>query len=228
MGTKYIYLIRHGEYNDYENQDVPLDLPPIEFEKYIANSTKYDVGLTEKGIEQAKLTGQKMKSYPIDKIYYSSLPRARETAYYIAQAFPDKKMTVNETPDLLECLPFTDIDTAKRYANDITSEDLAIHRKHADDGMSTFFKFKSTDEEKDVHEILVCHGNIIRYFISLILDIKKPDDWLGMWIDNCGISMLRISQRGYIRLLSLNDTGHLPRELLEEFLYGLNDVKKND
>ena len=38
-----------------------------------------DISLSEKGVEEAKLAGEKLKDLPIDLCYISSLKRARQT-----------------------------------------------------------------------------------------------------------------------------------------------------
>jgi len=54
----------------------------------------------------------------------------------------------------------------------------------------------------DSHEVLVCHGIILRCFVCCALAINV-DTWGKLNIDHCGISAMR-------RLLTHNETGCLP------------------
>jgi len=59
--TTSIFLVRHG----------------------LRYHTKGDPGLTEEGVEQAKMVGKYLQQYPIAQVCTSPLLRAKETAYYI-------------------------------------------------------------------------------------------------------------------------------------------------
>ena len=69
MARRTIFLIRHGQYQRIKPDESDGDLT-------MAQANKLDGGLTPLGIEQAKLTAQRLSSYPISAIHCSSLPRA--------------------------------------------------------------------------------------------------------------------------------------------------------
>ena len=64
----------------------------------------------------------------------------------------------------------------------------------------------------DRHEVIVCHGNIIRYFALRALQ-ASPEAWVNTDVNNCGLSEILVKPDGQVMLLSHNDTGHLPAEL---------------
>ncbi len=68
--------------------------------------------------------------------------------------------------------------------------------------------FKPT-RKADRHEIIVSHGNLIRYFVTRVMG-APPESWLHNDIANCGISEVIITADGKALLISHNDTGHLP------------------
>jgi serine/threonine-protein phosphatase PGAM5 len=57
-------------------------------------------------------------------------------------------------------------------------------------------------------EVIVGHGNVIRYFVCRGLQIP-PEAWLRFSVFNCSITYLVISPSGYVSVRSLGDTGHL-------------------
>lgn len=69
-----LYLIRHGE--------SVANVEPI------VAGRRADVGLTERGHRQAALLGRRLTEHPIpaDVLYVSTLPRAQQTAGYVARA----------------------------------------------------------------------------------------------------------------------------------------------
>jgi serine/threonine-protein phosphatase PGAM5 len=58
------------------------------------------------------------------------------------------------------------------------------------------------------NDIIVCHGNLIRYFIMRALQ-APPEGWIQMDIYNCSICEITIDAKGCARLISHNDSGHL-------------------
>jgi len=64
----------------------------------------------------------------------------------------------------------------------------------------------------DAHDIVVCHGNVIRWFVCRALKVDA-DAWLGMSIANCSLTLIQIRADGSAKLLAFADSGHLPYEL---------------
>ena len=73
--------------------------------------------------------------------------------------------------------------------------------------------------QKHEFEIIVCHGNIIRYMFCRALQLP-PECWLRMSIFNCSLTYIMIPANGYATCRFLGDIGHLP--------YDYNTIKNND
>jgi broad specificity phosphatase PhoE len=65
------------------------------------------------------------------------------------------------------------------------------------------------------NEIIVSHGNLIRYLASRVLG-SATDSWLRMRTFNCGITEIAVESDGRLWLVSHNDVGHLPSEFITE------------
>lgn len=152
-----------------------------------------------------------MSAYPIDKIYSSVLPRAIETAKYIAESYTGKELTVQQFPELLECSPWVSKDVSEQHGDVMTLDEINSHRLHADNAFEKFFK--PADEYADSHEVLVCHGDLIRYLITKVIE-TKADYWIKLKVYNCGLSIVEIKEDGCMFLRTLNDHGHLTYELI--------------
>jgi broad specificity phosphatase PhoE len=79
-----------------------------------------------------------------------------------------------------------------------------------DAAFARYFKRPRSGER---HELLVAHGNIIRYFVRRALGdpIAK---WLRMNITQCGLTVIVVGpRRGRVVLMSFNDVGHLPPKM---------------
>jgi len=186
MATRTIYLVRHG-LHDHELEG----------------------GLTPVGVEQARLTAQRFRSLPISAIHCSTMPRAAETAEIIAQVFPD--VPLHRSRGLRECFPcIPPIPVYIEYFAQVPAEDIVQGRKQAEKAFVRYFK---RARGKDKHEILVSHGNLIRYFVCRVLQIR-PEAWGSMDMGNCGISKVLTKSDGWMILVSHNDVGHLPHRLI--------------
>jgi broad specificity phosphatase PhoE len=47
------------------------------------------------------------------------------------------------------------------------------------------------DDEGDSYDVVVCHGNVIRYFVCRALQLP-PEGWLKLATFNCGLTHLAI------------------------------------
>jgi len=62
-------------------------------------------------------------------------------------------------------------------------------------------------------DILVCHGNVIRYCVCRALQLD-PAAWLRMSVHNGSITVLVIKASGRVSLLELGSAGHFPPDML--------------
>jgi len=193
MATRTLYLIRHGLHESKHN-----------------HNDKLGPALTPVGVEQAKLTAQRFRSLPISAIHCSTLRRAAETAEIIARELSD--IPLHRSRGLWECVPCVPPRYAE-YFEDYPAEDLARDKEQAEKAFDRYFK-RARGEDK--HEIVVSHGNLIRYFVCRVL--QAPKAWGRMDLCNCGISEVLIKSDGGMILVSHNDVRHLPNHLITSLI----------
>lgn len=190
MGQRIIYMVRHG-------QAEPHDLSP-------------DSPLTPLGKQQAQLVGQRLLQSPIHTIYYSSLRRAAETANIIATEFPN--VPSHSSKLLWECpwrVMANAIEqvSARAVSHPLDPQTLDPQIQRLDQAFKHHFTPTETDDDR--HELLVCHGNVIRYFVCKALQISFTT-FQHMEICNCSLSIVSIANTGRSILIAYNDVGHLP------------------
>jgi serine/threonine-protein phosphatase PGAM5 len=188
-GTRTLYLIRHGLYDEDDPRDEAVGK-----------------GLTENGRTQARMTGARLAAFgvPFDTLWASPFSRARETAAIIAESL--NGLTPRLAPELAECTP-----TTRR--KDIMA-DLAPGEAEACVAQleRAFARFFVPSPAGDRHELLVCHGNVIRWLWCRALGVETAA-WLGMAIANCSITVIQIKPDGACKLYVFGDAAHLPVEL---------------
>ncbi len=154
--------------------------------------------LTALGRAQAKRIGKALVNDRIDAVFASTMLRARTTAALIAE---DRKLMVHSTPLLCECIP-------TKIGFYIPPRTIAEGKKQADRAFARFFKKTKTTRT----ELIVCHGNIIRYFVARALGVPGTT-WRKMAIFHASITEIRIHSDGRAVLFSYNDVAHLPPRL---------------
>ena len=132
------------------------------------------------------------------------MQRARDTADMIGAERPAARFEV--LPDLAECTPPTRRAEAMQGE---TPEDLAACPAQLDRLFATHFR-PSADGERS--ELMVCHGNVIRYLVTRALGVDTQA-WLEMSVGHASITRIRIEPDGRMKVLSVGDVGHLPPNL---------------
>jgi len=185
-----IVLVRHGNYVDDPAADPRLGphISPI-------------------GVAQAHLVGARLAAMPtrFDALYASPLQRARDTSAVIAEDFPGRHFEVVD--DLAECTPPT---RRQEVMAQEKPEDLASCRTQLDRAFARFFRPAAGHEETD---LLVCHGNVIRYLVTRALGVDTKA-WLEMSPGHASITRIRVEADGRFKVISVGDVGHLPPNLL--------------
>jgi serine/threonine-protein phosphatase PGAM5 len=181
-----IVLVRHGNYVDDPRADPRLG-----------------PGLSPLGVAQAQLAGARLAGSPtrFDAMLVSPLQRARDTAALIAVSFPGRHFEVVD--DLAECTPPT-----RRHeviANE-KPEELAACAAQLDRVFARYFKPAVGREQTD---LLVCHGNVIRYLVTRALGVDTSA-WLEMSPGHASITRIRVEADGRFKVLSVGDVGHIP------------------
>jgi len=210
--TRHVIFIRHGQYDETYPEDEKRVLTPL-------------------GREQARLTGIRLaqmiqsshdKSEPcrIKSMHVSNLTRAKETADIIAEYISPLQTDLNRTdpdPLLNEGRPCHHIPSGKVTLSTIQKTEEQHERIE-----QGFLKYVYTatppttpkEEEEDVKhefEIVVCHGNVIRYFFCRALQLP-PEAWLRLCTFNCSLTYFTIRPTGSVSCRMLGDIGHLGYE----------------
>jgi serine/threonine-protein phosphatase PGAM5 len=157
--------------------------------------------LTALGREQAATTGRFLSKLRVDGVWASTLPRARQTAAIVTAGFADAP--IKHSRFLCEGL-YTKVE-----GYDIPATERDEDRKRADKAFAMLFKKSRVDRT----ELVVCHGNLIRYLVCLAIDVPYAR-WTRMTSHHCAITRVLIRDTGTVRLCSYNETGHLPDELI--------------
>jgi serine/threonine-protein phosphatase PGAM5 len=186
-GTRTIVLVRHGEYDPDPKADEALG-----------------PHLSSLGIAQAHLAGARLAGLPgrIDGLYMSPVQRARDTAGIIAQDLPGRRFEVVD--DLAECTPPSRRDTGDSAA------DMAACQAQLDRVFAAWFKPGPAGDRTD---LLVCHGNVIRYLVTKALGVDTKA-WLQMSIANASFTRIRVKPDGSMQVIAVGDVGHLPPNML--------------
>jgi probable phosphoglycerate mutase len=185
-GIHYVYLIRHGIYDPDPDRNA---------DDVVAN------GLNALGHEQARLVGARLAALPIRPaaLVASNYRRARETAEDIALLLGMKPMLDSL---IHECTPSSDrADIMKSHgAGELAACDSNLARAWA--------RYMVPTPDGDRHDVLVSHGNVIRWFVSHALN-GDPRRWPWMEIANGSITILSVRPDGTTRLVCFSDVGHL-------------------
>ncbi|MBS0456314.1 MAG: histidine phosphatase family protein [Proteobacteria bacterium] len=182
-----IVLVRHGNY--VEDPAIP-EMPGPH--------------LSTLGIAQARLAGARLAGEHFDELLVSPMQRARDTAAQIAPDFPGRAFTVVD--DLAECTPPT-------WRVEITKDEkpaaMAACKARLDRVFASYFVPAKGHPEAD---LLVCHGNVIRYLVTRALKVDTKA-WLEMSIGNASITTIRVESDGRFKVIAVGDVGHIPPNL---------------
>ena len=188
-GIRTIILVRHGVYDENDPRDAEVGK-----------------ALLPEGREQARITGARLAAWParVDVVHASPMTRARETAEIIAGSLPGR--SPEPDLDLRECTPPT-------YRADVIADlgpgeadSCAIQLER------TFARYFRPSPARDSTEVLVCHGNVIRWLTCRALG-ADPKLWLTMSLANCSLTVIEVKPGGGCRITAVGDRGHLPAAL---------------
>lgn len=186
--TRHVILIRHGQYNQSSSNDAERTLTAL-------------------GRQQALATGERLKALNIkfDKLTVSTMTRAQETADIISKSFPN--VPQSECSMLREGAPYPCEPTSSKWRPE--NHKFFQDNARIEGAFRKYIHRADPSQREDSHELIVCHANVIRYFVCRALQFP-PEGWLRMSIGNCGVTWLTIRPSGNVSLRGLGDTGHLP------------------
>jgi len=204
-----IILVRHGQYNIKADQD----------------SERY---LTDLGKEQADITGKRISELvkhlktkttkdengnptPLTVNFVkSTMTRATQTANIILEHFPE--VTEHQSCDLIrEGAPCPPDPPFPEW--DPSPADFFIEGSRIEAAFRKYIHRASADQENDSVDVLVCHGNVIRYFVCRGLQFPA-EAWLRFGVHNGSITVMTINKKGDVILTALGESGHLPVDKL--------------
>jgi serine/threonine-protein phosphatase PGAM5 len=189
LGTRTLILVRHGQYGIEDGGS-----------------------LTDLGREQARVTGgwifEHLDGQRIDALWSSTLPRARQTAGIIAQAvLPETSNGHSSKVRSVGVLREGIYSKVKGY--EVPASERQEDRERAEAAYARFFRTSRTDRL----EIVVCHGNLIRYLVCKAIEVPVAR-WTRMNSNHCSLTRILVRDSGAVRVVSYNETAHLPPKLV--------------
>ena len=174
--------------------------------------------LTEKGREQAVLCGKRLQElvdtgilFPIKYVYFSTMARARETHNLIMDNLSISPV-INQPCSMIRegavCKPNPPSTTWTPSDEDFLKDNLRVEA-----GFMNHVHRASKNDTSNFTTLLVCHGNVIRYFVCRALQIE-PDHWLRMAVFNASITILDIHANGKVSLITLGDVGYMKPSMI--------------
>jgi broad specificity phosphatase PhoE len=145
------------------------------------------------------------------------------TAYLVPPADGGDPIERFRTDETYRC----DVGSSFLASMRVTPADVEEHRARAERAFALLFGRRQAGERsgehiyarcervahgEGTHEVVVCHGNLIRYLVARVLG-ADPLVWGAMLTSNGGITRVFAGAAGELILLSFNETGHLPPEL---------------
>ncbi|WP_396136534.1 histidine phosphatase family protein [Chamaesiphon sp. VAR_48_metabat_403] len=191
--------------------------------------------LTDRGCEDAKLTGIALQGLEFDKVYASPLQRAQQTASIVLTQLQQQDRLQADDRLLEIDLPLWETmlnqEVREKYAAEYRAwkerpHELTMSLPQADGSESEFFPVLALYEQatnfwqeilpqhQDKTIAIVAHNGINRALISTALGIA-PAQYHSIQQSNCGVTVLNFSG-GWgenVQLESLNQTSHLGQQL---------------
>ncbi|KAL7039291.1 hypothetical protein ACKWTF_009853 [Chironomus riparius] len=192
---RHIILIRHGQYN-------------------IHGITDKERVLTELGRAQAKLTGDRLKEleFPISDVVISTMTRAQETGKLILGQLTNRDSINVQNCGMLEEGAVYPPEPKIDYWNPDESEFFTDNAR-IEAAFRKYVHRAAPEQKEDSYTALVCHGNVIRYFVCRALQFP-PEAWLRMSLHHASITWLVIHPSGRVVLRLLGDCGHMSKKNL--------------
>jgi serine/threonine-protein phosphatase PGAM5 len=182
-GLRTLYFIRHGMYE----KDDPSD-------------DRIGKRLDKLGREQMALIGKRLAALPVrmTSLTSSELTRGRESGDIIGRILhmpPARDSLLNE------CTPYRNNARAVQDSADADSAEARLERAWA--------RYVRPSLDGDAHDVLVCHGNVIRWMTCKALGVDTKQ-WATMDIGNGSLTVILVRADGTARLVEYSDVGHIP------------------
>jgi len=189
--SRNIILVRHGQYNLEGKEDD---------ERY----------LTELGLEQAKLTGSRLAEMglPYTSITVSKMKRAIQTADLIHDSLP--QVPLHPQDGILNEGAPVKAEPRGSWRPDYHSE---VDGARIEAAFRKYFHRAKPSQTEDSYEIIVCHANVIRYFLMRALQLP-PEAWLRFSLRHASFTWIVIRPDGNVHCKFIGESGHFPVDKL--------------
>ncbi|MGH1347698.1 MAG: histidine phosphatase family protein [Nannocystales bacterium] len=151
--------------------------------------------LTVLGRRQARRLARVFADQSIDDVHHSDWTRAQQTAALLGAALPSVR--------LRESALLREGDPGSRGRKRTRAQ--AATRGRMDEAFSQFIR---PCRGADRRELVVCHGNLIRYLVMRALDVPTGG-WLRLVVAHCSITTIVVVPTD-LRVRCVNALGHLP------------------
>lgn len=144
------------------------------------------------------------------------MTRALQTAEVINEDFPELKLKQSDL--IRECTP-------PSWRKDVMAGVDTTEKEECVQKLDMAFQkyFIPSPDDNNRNDIIVCHGNVTRYFVTGVLKVNTMS-WLQMSITNCSLTIIRVLPDGTMKLDAFSDYGHIP-ENMRTFMGGNNKLK---
>jgi len=189
--VRHLILVRHGQYN--------LD-----------GKTDDERVLTPMGVEQADHTGKRLAqlNLPLTYMVSSNMSRAKQTAGLIGQSLPSDLTVLPDDPILREGAPYP-----PEPGNVKQEVPYHIDGARIEAAFRKYFHRADRNQDEDSYELVVCHANVIRYFVCRALQLP-PEAWLRISLKHASLSWITIRPDGRVSVRALGEASHIPPEKL--------------
>jgi broad specificity phosphatase PhoE len=236
---RYVYLVRHGQYSHASRSHFPGVSEESRRHWDMANSLtelgRLQATLTGARLREVAAAG----GFMFDAVHHSDQARAAQTAELVvrelgsalarsdvaaasgarapngpaavALAAEPTALPVYADAGLREGNPAAPVPASPSYKPSARSIEEDGARIEA--AFRRYFYRPPLEQTHDTHEVVVCHGNVIRFCVCRALQVD-PQAWLRLSVYNCGITTVRIASHGGVSVSQLGDTGHLPAAMV--------------
>lgn len=184
MATRHLYVVRHGAADPFGE-------------------------LTEAGLRQSHLLGDRLARLPIDVVWHSPLSRAAKSAQAVGERLPG--VPVREAAELVDHVPHVPEKPPAAWAgffDGYDAEEAAAGERVAAALIGRFAR----PADVETHEVLVTHAYPVAWLVRHALD-APPERWLGLDCGNTALTVIEHRAGLAPTLVLYNDMGHLPAEL---------------
>lgn len=160
-----------------------------------------DGPLTALGKRQAQTVGKYLRRWPIQQIWASDARRATETALIVSGVLDVDSLT--QTALLREIVPTR-----------VNGQRVPLRvRSHARDAVERVASAFMKPVRATRHDLIVCHGNLIRALVCHILQTPKTV-WVQLATYHCALTTIAIMPGGRRTLVRYGESGYLKDSLL--------------